>query len=236
MSLRAFIPFVATRVPDEEIILCADESHYLVRVRRTKADSMCELLDRKGGRFIARVLNPDPKACRVRIQASMPVESTPQPIELWLGMPDGPALLAALSRATELGASRVLLLKTHFSQGRLPSSTRIARCFDAAMRQCGRPDAPALEGPLNLEQALQSPFRGQSWLASPEPSAQAQSLAESEITQRVAIGPEGGFSASELQRLEAAGFLPFGLSPFVLRTEVAVTAALARLHRPSSRT
>ena len=42
-------------------------------------------------------------------------------------------------------------------------------------------------------------------------------------------GPEGGLSADELARAQAAGFVPVTLGPRVLRAETAPLAALAVL-------
>ena len=41
------------------------------------------------------------------------------------------------------------------------------------------------------------------------------------------IGPEGGFSAREVQAAQAVGFLPVSLGPRILRTETAAIVAAA---------
>ncbi|MDD3117915.1 MAG: 16S rRNA (uracil(1498)-N(3))-methyltransferase [Victivallales bacterium] len=45
----------------------------------------------------------------------------------------------------------------------------------------------------------------------------------------LAVGPEGGFTAYEIEKFAAAGFLPVGLGARVLRSEFAVAALLGRL-------
>lgn len=45
----------------------------------------------------------------------------------------------------------------------------------------------------------------------------------------LAIGPEGGWIESELQRLRAAGLQPLALGPRILRTETALPALVGRL-------
>jgi 16S rRNA (uracil1498-N3)-methyltransferase len=45
----------------------------------------------------------------------------------------------------------------------------------------------------------------------------------------VAVGPEGGFTADELEAFRVAGFAPIGLGPRVLRTETAAIAVLTWL-------
>ena len=44
----------------------------------------------------------------------------------------------------------------------------------------------------------------------------------------IAIGPEGGWIDREVETFEAAGFAPFSLGPWILRSEAAVTSALAQ--------
>lgn len=228
MSLRAFIPPTPKLGISDQVTLCADESHYLVRVRRAKPGLRCELLDRQGQCYLAQVLRADPKACELQVVEIAEPHPQRPPLELWLGMPDAPALLAALGRATELGASCVRLLQCRYAQGRRPSAPRIARCLDASMRQCGRRDAPEVIGPVDLHEALQAAWTGRSWLACPLPGS-TDPADQAPIAQRVAIGPEGGFCPEEQEALRAGGFVPLRLAPFVLRSEVAVTAALARL-------
>lgn len=229
MSLRAFISPDPGLCEGSEVTLCAQESHYLIRVRRAKQGSACELMDRQGQAFAALVTHADARACILTIQSRLePLIELPQ-LELYLGMPDTAALLACLSRATELGASKVVLLRTQYSQGRIPSSARIERCLEAAMRQSGRRQAPELVDPMDFEQGLALPFAGRSWVASPHRSSTHTLREGADETQRVAIGPEGGFSPQELDRLRDADFAPLWLGPYILRSEIAVTASLSHL-------
>jgi conserved hypothetical protein TIGR00046 len=45
----------------------------------------------------------------------------------------------------------------------------------------------------------------------------------------IAVGPEGGWSARDLQALDGAGFIGIRLGPRILRTETAGLAAIASL-------
>lgn len=44
----------------------------------------------------------------------------------------------------------------------------------------------------------------------------------------IAIGPEGGWIDREVETFKGAGFAPFSLGPWILRSEAAVTSALAQ--------
>lgn len=61
------------------------------------------------------------------------------------------------------------------------------------------------------------------------PAATASCPAAVQEPVSLAIGPEGGFTAYELELLVAHGFKPVGLGPRILRTEQAVPALLGRL-------
>ena len=68
---------------------------------------------------------------------------------------------------------------------------------------------------------LAHPGEGQ-WLSARDASAPSVLLA---------VGPEGGWIESELASFEDAGFRSFVLSESILRSEIAVAAALAQLER-----
>lgn len=231
MSLRVFIEADAEAEPGQCLVLNPEESHYLVRVRRAKPGSGCEVLDRRGGRYRATVREANARSCLLEIEAALPKRAPLARRELWLGIPDSSAVLAAISRATELGATDLLFLQSDYAQSRLPSSPRIARCLDAAMRQCGRAQAPLLHGSYTVDAALARPWNGDySWLAAPASGEASLGRDKRTKAMRIAIGPEGGFSPPECEQFRQAGFVALELGPFILRSEVAVTAALARLH------
>lgn len=73
-----------------------------------------------------------------------------------------------------------------------------------------RPDAPALRQPLSA------------------PTIDAVSAVHP-ISAALAVGPEGGWTAEELQSARAAGFVEASLGQNILRTETAVIAAMAIL-------
>ena len=90
----------------------------------------------------------------------------------------------------------------------------------AAQAAAPRPriDFEALADPTRVRAEPPSPSRDV--LAAP---------ADASIT--LAIGPEGGFAARDLQVLDEAGFHGLRLGPRILRTETAGLAAIAALYR-----
>lgn len=207
--------------------LDADERHYAVRVRRVRVGATIELLD---GDAIHRgvVERIDDRACHVRCTERVP-DRGDAPLELWLGLPDATAALASITAACELGATRIVLVRCRFSPAVVPSASRIERVVRAAQRQCGRPRAPAIEGPVALADALarSSPPLGVfAWEAlSREPVSELPA----DTVRRLLVGPEGGLAEDEAAACRDRGMLAISLGPWTLRTETAVVAGLARI-------
>jgi 16S rRNA (uracil1498-N3)-methyltransferase len=210
---------------DERATLSADESHYAARVRRAAIGDELVLLD---GRALHRVVvEAIGERCEVRC-VEVVATAQPEPLELWLGVPDPTAVLASITAACELGATRIVLVRCRFSPTALPSDTRIEKVVRAAQRQCGRPVAPAIEGPVALSDALASsaaPLGAFAWEQLRGPASELGP----DTGRRLLVGPEGGLADDEAQACRARGMLAISLGPWTLRTETAVAAGLARL-------
>jgi len=224
MSIRVF----ASPTELGPLTLCAEESHYLVRVRRARAGSSLEVLHPEAGGWRAELEEADPKQARVRVLERLG-DRPPWPVDLAVAQTDSKAAQDIIARAVECGARSLTFLDTARSQpGRL-SASRVARIVAAARRQCGRLDPLPLHGPMPLADWLGTPRHG--FIASLAPDATSEPP-QGEIA--VLIGPEGGLTTDEEALGRSAGLVPLSLAPFVLRTEVAVVAAIAVAGRISA--
>lgn len=236
MTRRVFVDAGADLRPDTLIVLNRDESHYLIRVRRAAVDDDVELLDLHGPARFGRIVGDDAQAATIRvgpIRQDPPIPS----VRLGLALIEPKAGLDALSRACEGGAESVIWIDAHESHGRPPSAARCERVLRAAMRQCGRPTPPRILGPVPLEAFLEGSESG--WIASINASSVPVAAARLGTETNLLIGPEGGWTTDEENAASKGGFSPISLGPWILRTEVAVSAALARVlaesHKPMIR-
>ena len=231
MSMRAFTPDGVEPQPDATIELDEDESHYLVKVRRARIGDAIELLDGRGGAWVATLRSVGRRA-HVQVGAALQIPEPPTRVVL-LGLPDQPATLEALTGASELGATHVVLVACDRSQGRTPTAARLQRILRASQRQCGRvrpleliggpPDDPLpLARALELHDDLPGVF---AWETLRDVDSEIGSTAGG---LRLLVGPEGGLTAPEVQVLRNANFRAVSLGPYVLRTPTAVIAILAR--------
>ena len=141
----------------------------------------------------------------------------------------GDALEEVVRHGTEVGVAEFRLVVTERSIARELSPRRLERLraiAREAAEQSERGSIPAVRAPVGLRDALAA---GAVLLLERH---EARRLSEVGPPATVIIGPEGGFSPSEVDAATAAGVELAGLGARILRSEtVAVAAAAAILSR-----
>ena len=138
-----------------------------------------------------------------------------------------------LQKATELGVAAIVPVASERSEVRLDGERAEKRAAHwrnvvvSACEQSGRARIPDVAAPCALADALAN-LPAMRLLLDPEAT---QPLPSDIIDNAcaLAIGPEGGWSPSDIATLGAAGFVGSRLGPRVLRTETAGIAAIAAL-------
>ena len=228
MTTRVFIAADAAGA-GARVVLDANESHYLRRVRRSADGEQVEAIDDDGVIWLAEVAGGDARASGVRLVAPRPAPLPPREIVVLLGAPEPAAVLDLLPGLCEFGVAEVVLVRCMRSQGASPGAERIARVLRAAQRQCGRPRPPVVAGPVDLREAAAHRPDLPGFFAWEELRATSSEAPQVGAGARLCVGPEGGFVADEAALLQAAGFRALGLGPFTLRTGTAALVGAARL-------
>lgn len=231
MSLSRFL-VSREALSSTRAVLIGPELHHL-RVRRLRVGSALVLADGLGHqrRGIVAALN--------RHQAV--IQMTDEPLihrESKLRLVLAQALLKAdkldlvIEKATELGATELLLFTCARSLGQVTSERRARwnRVARSAAQQCQRSTVPLIAGPVSFAGLLaQHPdaLRLFFWEESPAGGLVAARWNDPKARSVVAVvGPEGGFSATEAEAAAAAGFRFVGLAPRILRAETAAVVAV----------
>jgi len=216
----------------EGVLLGSEESHHLTRVLRLGIGAEVAVCDGAGRVAAARVAEISRQGVRLALTGELPVPAeSPLDLTLAVGQAKGEALDRVVELATELGATRVLIFSSAFSEPvsrerahrRLGRWQRLARetlklCRRTRLPEIGYSEFATL---LALSAELKILFYEE----------ERQGLAPEEFPRRPAgvllvVGPEGGFAPAEVAAAREAGFRVAGLGPRRLRVETAAAAAL----------
>ena len=214
--------------PGAALRLGPAQSHRLRGVLRLREGDGLAVFDGSGGEWAATVAAVTPAGVTLRIgEALEPLPEPPLAVTLCCAFPRGQRGDWIVEKATELGVAAITPLASERAvlqpgEGRIERWRRIA--IEAA-EQCGRASLPAFgeEPPPGALRLLADPGARQSVAEaiadiSPPPSAVA-----------VYVGPEGGWTAGERERLIAEGARPVSLGPRRLRVETAAIVTLAQV-------
>jgi 16S rRNA (uracil1498-N3)-methyltransferase len=136
-----------------------------------------------------------------------------------------------VEKAAELGAARVRLVITERTNADHTRLERLQAIATEAAEQTGRLDVPEIIEPVKLDRLVADWPAGRRLLFCDEAGEALPALAA--LTDQpngpwsVLIGPEGGFSPAERQRLRELPFaVPATLGPRILRADTAAISAL----------
>ena len=234
---RFFCP--ADLHPGADLLLPAGAARH-VQVLRLQPGDGITLFNGRGGEFDATVARMGRSEVAVTVGSQHAVErEATRAVTLAIGMPANERMDWLVEKATELGVARIQPLLTERCVLRLKgerAEKKVAHwqaVAEAACEQSGRnrvPDvAPVRELAAWLGADAAPVAKGARWVLSLREGVRParELLAEpGHQALTVVLGPEGGLSASEEDRLLAAGFVPVSLGSAVLRSETAALAAL----------
>ena len=226
--------FLERDLSGDTLALDEREAHYLGHVLRLKRGDELIAFDGLGTERSASVASVQRRGAELELRA--PLEPLPESrldLTLVQALPKSDAMDLIVQKATELGARAIVPVYTEFSVVKLDAERAERRVehwrkiAHSACEQCGRHAPPTIHEPGPLAEALDS-LAGDTRLAL-DLDALARLADVTSSTRRiaVAVGPEGGFGASDWRRLDAAGFARVGLGPRVLRAETAALAVCA---------
>lgn len=207
-----------------------DQSRYLTQVMRLKAGDPVHVFNGRDGEWLCAVAEVLKKGVVLRAEARVRDQIAPPDVHLLIATVKKSALEFAVEKATELGAARVRLITTARTQ---PQHLRLDRLDAIAVEsaeQTGRLDVPQVEAPQKLEALLADwdPSRRLMFCDETGGAPATQALTEAGGGPwAILIGPEGGFTPEERDRLRALPFtLAVTLGPRVLRADTAAVTAL----------
>ena len=220
------------------LVLEGDRARYLGRALRLAVGDDISVFNGEGGEWSAGIdaMTKSTVTLSIGAQAESETESALK-IHLVQGISRGERMDFVVQKATELGVKRITPLLTEYGVVKLDAARAEKRrdhwqnIAVSACEQSGRTRLPLIDTPMALKDWFgNKPTEVDAELIlAPGAPASLASIAAPETKVCVLIGPEGGFSHTEYEDADVAGFRAVSLGPRVLRTETAAIAALTAM-------
>lgn len=222
-------------VPGSVVTLATPVAHQVARVLRMRSGDVVHLFDGNGGEWRAFIEIGSGNAIVATLDGFLAETSPMGSVVLCLSLLKGEKFDWVIQKSTELGISHIVPMVTERS---LPGSARPDRWHRIAVEaseQSGRTTIPEITPPMPLRHALTfqpmqagPPCRVICW----EDERTVPFLAPVRPARATGapvflyVGPEGGFSATEVDLALGSGAQAVSLGSLILRSETAAIAAV----------
>lgn len=214
---------------DAEVELREDQARYLTAVMRQGVGAEVLLFNGRDGEWRAILSAVGKRACRLTVSALTRPQALPPDLDLIVALVKRGPLETIVEKATELGARRIRLAVTQYTNADHTNVSRLQAIAAEAAEQTGRLEVPQVVAPEKLQRMLGDWDEGRRLLFCDEGGGAQPVLqaVKSAGAWAVLIGPEGGFSAEERTLLRSLAFVtPATLGPRILRADTAAISAL----------
>ena len=224
--------WIADTFTDTTASLTGDQAAHLARVLRAEPGQIFDVVA-NGFLHRAEITSVSEREVVFALHEELETDAA-LPVHLLLAVFKFDHLEWGIEKATELGAARitpVLARRTekHLAQAAAKRVERWRRIVREAAQQSRRSDVPEVDDPQTLKVALQSVSAETKLLLAEteQENTIAAALGEASQSVALAIGPEGGWTAEEMQLFTEHGWKHVTLGPRILRAETAAIAGLA---------
>jgi 16S rRNA (uracil1498-N3)-methyltransferase len=227
--IRLFTPH--DLAPGAELALDEGQSRYLAAVMRLSVGDELAVFNGRDGEWRASVAAVAKRGVALAVRAQDRAQTRGPDLDLVVALVKRARLETIVEKAAELGAARVRPVITERTNADHTRVDRLQAIAVEASEQTGRLDVPQVVEPVKLEKLVAGWDAGRRLLFCDEAgdaSPVLQALAGAPAGPwAILIGPEGGFSPRERDRLRALDYAtPATLGPRILRADTAAISAL----------
>ena len=222
--------------PGATVALSGDEARHAVTVSRVRAGERIAIGDGRGTLVHGAVASTGARELELEVDEVLVEEGASPRITLVQALAKGDRDELAVQAATELGVDAIVPWAASRSVSRWEGPKaekgrqRWATIVREAVKQSIRAWLPAV-APATTTAQLAERLEGQRMLLlEPTATALLTDIRDDGRDLALVVGPEGGISPAEIERLVAAGAEPVRLGASVLRTSTAGPAAIAVLN------
>ena len=217
------------------VALPTDIHRHAIQVLRLKMGDNIILFNGEGGEYLACLTQVEKRRSTVSVVSFDAVDrESPLHISLALAMIKSDKMDFAIQKAVEMGVNDIHAIYTQRSVINIKANRLDKKrahwqgVINGACEQSGRTSIPSIQAPIALESWLKKNSSCTRLAMLPGDYPMISSL-EHPVNKRIVliVGPEGGFSESEVELLLASDITGMQCGPRILRAETAVIAGLS---------
>jgi 16S rRNA (uracil1498-N3)-methyltransferase len=239
MGPRVFVAF--DKVKEDLATIGGSDVNYLKNVMRLKVGDELSIMDSKSKEYNAKIKAYSNNEIIVELLGEKhPKSESRVKITIAQGIPKNPKMDLVVQKATELGAQRIIPIKTERSVIKLTEEkeeakiNRWQKIAKEAAEQSGRLIIPFVDTPKEIKELLiiKNDFDKCVILWEMEKEMTIKRFLQENHDIKsllVMIGPEGGFSHDEVELVKKEGFVSVNIGSRIVRTETAAISVLSMI-------
>ena len=217
--------FYVPNISGAEVILDETESKHAIRVLRLSEGTQIQLIDGNGGFYEAKIIDPNPKKCKLSItQSNLNFGKRNFRIHIAIAPTKNIDRFEwFLEKCTEIGIDEITPLLTKHSERKIIKPERLEKILVAAMKQSLKAYLPKLNALTQFKELITKTKVKNKYIAHcyKGNATHLKNLTKKSEDTLILIGPEGDFSLKEIQLANENGFEEISLGSSRLRTETA---------------
>lgn len=205
------------------------ESKHCIKVLRLNVNDHIQLIDGKGNFYEAKIIEPNPKKCKVEITKTIE-EFGKRNHYLHIAIAPTKNIDRFewfLEKATEIGIDEITPILCEHSERKIIKPERLEKVIISAIKQSIKAYKPKLNNLTNYSDFIRQNFNGVKYIAHCEENKKLllKNVYELQQDATILIGPEGDFSPNEIKLASKNGYKEISLGESRLRTETAGVVA-----------
>ena len=225
---------------DAQVEIRSGQFHYLKNVMRLDRGGKLLLFNGQDGEFLCEIIDVNKRSMLVLVVDQVRVQVPDPDIWLLFSLIKRNGMNFIAEKATELGVTKLLPVLTDYTNIDRVNISRLETIATEAAEQCRRLTVPNVSEVKSLTEVINEWNPARRLLVMDETLTKMEDIKENSLRfsalkvkennvpcDAILIGPEGGFSKFELDKLGKLAFVrKITLGPRVLRAETAVVVAL----------
>lgn len=222
----------------ENAWLNSDETKHLRDVLRLRAGDEISVFNGAGREYLCRIESVQKHRADLKVVREISPKSPESNLQLTLGVAllKGEKFDLVIQKAVELGVQKIIPLETARADIRIKDSREIEKKLERwrrimleAAKQSGRASLAFIETPVKFESFTEQTAKTKILFAERNGTGLADLKVEKDSEIIVAVGAEGGWEDSEIERAREKDFQIVTLGGRVLRAETAAIVVCALL-------